>query len=376
MVIPATDWLGGPESRLHRIFEGTARKAMHIEIMHINLTRKKIRKSNHTIHSFKTINTQGRTGVFYLLNLALLWICSTAHVLKKRPDIIVTTNPVLSFPVVFLKRLIPLNLVFDYVDDISGLAMEYIPRIFAIPITRVVRVMLQSVLKASDQVIVSSKFLEKKAKSFLSASPIYIPNGVDVSHFSSFVSNNRNELIIGYVGGIYEWSGIDEFISTYSDVRRVYPSIEYHIYGAGIAAPRIQLQAFEQDGVFYHGEIPYKEVPRIMSQFRIGIIPFLKTPLTDGATPLKLFEYWATGVPVISRELEEVRRIGQNACLFFHTKSDMKDRILQLLSDEQLSNLLTQSGYTLVKHYDWGKITNEYYNALSNVLRESNTKGC
>jgi len=45
-----------------------------------------------------------------------------------------------------------------------------------------------------------------------------------------------------------------------------------------------------------------------MSQFRVSTIPFRLMPLTAATNPVKLYEYFACGLPVVSSRLDEVER--------------------------------------------------------------------
>src|SRR5690606_20533037 len=43
--------------------------------------------------------------------------------------------------------------------------------------------------------------------------------------------------------------------------------------------------------------------PGHLAQFDVGIIPFARSPLTEAAQPLKLWEYLAAGLPVVASRL-------------------------------------------------------------------------
>jgi glycosyltransferase involved in cell wall biosynthesis len=56
------------------------------------------------------------------------------------------------------------------------------------------------------------------------------------------------------------------------------------------------------------GQKPYALLPAYCRGFDVGIIPFRKSDLTLRANPLKLREYLAAGLPVVSTSLPEVAR--------------------------------------------------------------------
>ena len=62
------------------------------------------------------------------------------------------------------------------------------------------------------------------------------------------------------------------------------------------------------------GPRPYAEVPALVRAFRVGLIPFRRTPLTEAVNPVKLYEYAAAGVPcVTTRFSDEVDGWGEAA---------------------------------------------------------------
>lgn len=54
------------------------------------------------------------------------------------------------------------------------------------------------------------------------------------------------------------------------------------------------------------GERDYEELPSLCRYADIGIIPFVSSDLTAACNPLKLYEYLAAGLPVVSTDIPEV----------------------------------------------------------------------
>lgn len=55
-----------------------------------------------------------------------------------------------------------------------------------------------------------------------------------------------------------------------------------------------------------------EDIPAILNDFKVAIIPFLKNAITDFVNPLKLYEYCAAGIPILAtrtRELEHYSEI-------------------------------------------------------------------
>jgi len=52
--------------------------------------------------------------------------------------------------------------------------------------------------------------------------------------------------------------------------------------------------------------VGYEELPRYVGHFDACLLPFRVNPLTQAASPVKLYEYLASGKPVASAPLKEV----------------------------------------------------------------------
>jgi len=364
LVIPATDWLGGPESRLHRIFERPSQSVEDVEVVFFPKRGKRVRSTALRLYQPLCLRIGGSTALFYLVNLVPIWLQLARRIAKTRPNVIVITDPIFGLSAVLMKRLLPIRVVFDYVDDLSGLAKGYVTRLLEGAVMKVVEEIVRYSVVNADATIVSSVDLQRRVCALLGRCPPLIPNGVEASIFTRSDSVNHRQKIVGYVGGVYGWSGIEQFLATHRAVSASAPGVEYHIYGSGSCEELVRSISEREEGVYFHGEIPYKEVPCVMSTFDVGIIPFVKSPLTDAACPLKLFEYWAAGVPVVSRNLREVKRLGDGAALFFDTVDEMASDIVLLLLSEETRKKVTSEGSARVVQYDWRVLRTKYREIL------------
>jgi glycosyltransferase involved in cell wall biosynthesis len=63
------------------------------------------------------------------------------------------------------------------------------------------------------------------------------------------------------------------------------------------------------------GRKPYEQIPAYCRGFDVGLIPFQDNELTKAVNPIKLREYLAVGLPVVSTSLPEVRQYERGATL-------------------------------------------------------------
>ena len=144
----------------------------------------------------------------------------------------------------------------------------------------------------------------------LNPNTYFVPHGVDVAHFSraldpsTVVPDDLRRLprpIIGFFGLLADWVDLG-LIRALAAARR-----KWSLVLLGKAATDLSpLQ--DVPNVHILGQKPYSALPGYCRGFDVGIIPFRTNNLTLRVNPLKLREYLAAGLPVVSTPLPEVAR--------------------------------------------------------------------
>jgi glycosyltransferase involved in cell wall biosynthesis len=76
-----------------------------------------------------------------------------------------------------------------------------------------------------------------------------------------------------------------------------------------IGRTKLDLAAvLRHSNVHFLGVRPFEQLPAYNRAFDVAIIPFVINELTISSNPLKLFEYMASGLPVVSVNIPEVAR--------------------------------------------------------------------
>lgn len=105
--------------------------------------------------------------------------------------------------------------------------------------------------------------------------------------------------ILGYVGVVAEWVDLDLLAA----LARGWPEASVVIVGPSLVPPG---PCADLPNVHWLGERDHERLPEYLRCFDIGLIPFRHVPLTRNANPIKLHEYLAAGVPVVSTALPSV----------------------------------------------------------------------
>lgn len=165
----------------------------------------------------------------------------------------------------------------------------------------------QELCQHADLVVTTSMALQN-AKACFNANTVLIPHGVDYEHFSRALTK---DLVIpadiakiprprlGFFGLIRDWVDLELI----AEVARRRP--EWHFVLVGDST--IDLEVYRhQANLHFLGRRPYESLPAYCKAFDVGLIPFKINELTLAVNPIKLREYLAAGLPVVSTPLPEV----------------------------------------------------------------------
>jgi glycosyltransferase involved in cell wall biosynthesis len=136
-----------------------------------------------------------------------------------------------------------------------------------------------------------------------------VTHGVDHDHFSSALEEETplapelaaaRQPVIGFFGLIEDW--IDTDLIAHVAKRR--PDWTVCLIGRAVSDVS-KLQTLSN--VLLLGRRPYAMLPRYCKGFDVGLCPFRINELTLHVNPIKLREYLAAGLPVVSTDLPECR---------------------------------------------------------------------
>lgn len=91
-------------------------------------------------------------------------------------------------------------------------------------------------------------------------------------------------------------------------VARAWPEGRVALVGP-LTEPDHLAELLAEPNVVNHGAVSRREVAALACAADACLVPHNKTPLTEAMSPLKLYEYLASGRPVVATDLEPVRRV-------------------------------------------------------------------
>ncbi|RJP58081.1 MAG: glycosyltransferase WbuB [Candidatus Auribacter fodinae] len=176
--------------------------------------------------------------------------------------------------------------------------------------------------------------------------------------------------VVIFLGTFRAWHGVHHLPVIAAEVLKKIPDACFVTIGAGNERAAVEL-AVKDAGLtgsfIFTGSLPYTTVPLYLSIGDVGIAPYDRSaypPLIEFGfywSPLKIFEYMACGLPVVTIDVEPLNRLVKDGERGFVVPegnwSIFSQKIVQLLNDRAASAKMgrdarsyTQSNYSWQYH--------------------------
>ena len=214
-----------------------------------------------------------------------------------------------------------------------------------------------------------------------------IPMGVDTNLFSRSekvdIIRKKYEIdgnVLLFVGRLIRVKGVYYLIKALPEVLKQHPKTKLLIVGSGPEKRRLMQLSAELEilnKVVFIDEVLQEDLIPLYSIANILALPSIidVTGETEGLGVV-LLEAMACRVPVIGSDVGGIRDIiidGETGLLSEQKNSDsLAEKIIQLLSDEQLRKKVIENGFKLVKDkYTWEVISNRFLNIYMEVIKKN-----
>lgn len=191
-----------------------------------------------------------------------------------------------------LKKKYGFYLVTDYMDDFGG---------FDNAEQSILQRACEKLLSESDLVVASSNYLYELALR-RAKNVALIRNGTEFEHFHAAYRANESGKggVIGYYGAIAHWFDVEKIECLSSR----FPNCTIRLIGE-LTAGEERLKKLKN--VELLGEKPYSELPELLKEFDVCLIPFDSSiPLIKATNPVKFYEYLSAGKKVVATEIPEL----------------------------------------------------------------------
>lgn len=222
----------------------------------------------------------------------------------------------------------------------------------------------RALLKQADVAIASSRPLELHLKRLGARRVLYWPNPADTDALSgcSARAPQVEPPVAGFIGALAEHKLDVDLVRA---VARSLPGWRFELVGPvglGLASSTFRGERFPENVSILPPVKPF-QLPETLARFTVGIIPYSRNAYTASVFPLKVFEYLATGMPVVSTALpslvDEVKYVEfANDPIEF---ADALRRVLQTAREERLARI------EYAREFSWTSRTEEALGLLDDL---------
>ncbi|MBI5347243.1 MAG: glycosyltransferase family 4 protein [Candidatus Aenigmarchaeota archaeon] len=188
-----------------------------------------------------------------------------------------------------------------------------------------------------------------------------IPNGADVRKFKP--GKKTKPVKIVFVGGAGKHQGADmlvhagEILQSKGVKCRITIAGGFPLYDSFVSSLK-KYVAEKHLNIEFTGMV--QDVPKLLSTADIGVAPFRDVKERYGFSPLKIFEYMASGLAIVASDTEwnrEIVKEGENGLLFqAGNEKELADCLQVLVENTRLRKKLQKAARSdAVKYYNWNR---------------------
>jgi len=238
--------------------------------------------------------------------------------------------------------------------------------------------------RAKGLVVISNGLKEDLMKFGVPEEKIFIAqDGVDIKKFQIKETKEeariklnipQDKKIILYTGHLYEWKGVNTLIEAAKKMDA--DTLLYIVGGTKKDVQNAKHKTKNTKNIIFAGHRPHQEIPLWLKSADVLVLP------TSGkekigreyTSPMKLFEYMASGTPIIAANTPAIREILDETMSFFFeadNPNDLSEKIGFVFARYNTLQILANKARQEVEVYGWGNRTEKILFFIKNIL---NTK--
>lgn len=226
---------------------------------------------------------------------------------------------------------------------------------------------------------------------FLTRNPIarkieVVMNAPDPRYFTptrSGASTPNDVVRLFHHGQILRRYSFEVALKGFQIAKEHIPQLEFDIYGDGEEKYIQELHAFLksnnlENSVRFHDRVPVEQIPALIEQAHIGIVPCKKDVFVDKVMlPVRLLEYVAMNVPTIISRVGTVESHFTDDEVAYYPHDDpqaLAEQIITLYQNPEKCQTLVEKAKLAFQKHTWEKQKENYYRVIDTLLgRQTNS---
>ena len=216
------------------------------------------------------------------------------------------------------------KVLYEYIDEIHEEITYHLPKKYLEKHKKILKNEKCYIITTADKLYNNVKQIRKKRFALST-------NGVNIEDFLNQPTDEIPEIIkkikskydriICYYGALATWFD-------YKLIKKVaekYPNYAIVLIGVEYDNSYKNSKLDKINNIFYLGKINYYELHKYSENADLLTIPFLINEITESTSPVKLFEYMATNIPILTTDMPECKKY--NSVIIGKNHADFIDKI-------------------------------------------------
>jgi len=178
----------------------------------------------------------------------------------------------------------------------------------------------------------------------------------------------NEEVVLFFMGWLYEFSGLREVASILLARKDDYAMFRIMIVGRGELWNELTRMAHDQTGlerIILIDWQPYEDMPKYLASSDICLLPARKTEIMMNIVPIKMYEYMASGKPVIATALPGLKKEfgADNGVNYVDEPREVMEKAAELVRNGLIESEGRRSR-AFVQGMDWKTTTDSFEGIL------------
>ncbi len=168
----------------------------------------------------------------------------------------------------------------------------------------------KDLLQQANIILASSDYLHHKFRAY-DKHILPLKNAGEFTHFVQAAKPSKLPIpadmkmihrpVIGYYGALADWLNTDLIEGLAKD----FPQASIVLIGL-VNNTKLERLSHKYRNIHLLGEKKYQELPAYLARFDVALIPFKLNKLIQATNPVKIYEYFAAGIPVVATSIPEL----------------------------------------------------------------------
>lgn len=234
---------------------------------------------------------------------------------------------------------------------------------------------VRSAMRTAARVVAVTDAVADYARARGAPAPRVVSNGVDPARFAT-PPRFEGAFTAGFIGTLKPWHDTATLVAALPHVRASVPEARLLIVGDGPEGARLEAQAASLglvDAVEFTGALTPDAVPAALARMHAGVAPY-RGDAPFYFSPLKLYEYLAAGLPVVTSDVGDLARVVGRSGAGRVVPPDAPKHLAQTLVElaqapAEAARLGAAGRAHVVAHHGWDKVLDRILDGLPVTAR-------